>query len=413
MAPTLPCAYYWGEKGRYGCVAGNKCTFSHTLSPSEHQKQQTGANKKTAPRPATNLVRPSPSPPSCLPTTSTQPTTLSPPKSGPASIKSLCRFFSKTGNCVVGLACPFQHSNDPELEAKRRVDFFASQRNPPPPHPLPPPMTQARPSSATFDNEVEWQVLGNGDDETYFFGAPTFKFEERARAPALASPPSSHPLQHPLSVPSQTSSTIPCRFFLKGSCRNGAACRFAHVSSSLSHQPDNLIPPPPSSPSQHPTCTICCDAIISTRHRFGILQNCFHTFHYACLKNWRQQGFSSTSSIRSCPVCRAPSHFIVPCSTPISDQRTKDLLIAAFKLNCYKKVCTTFQRDGTCPFGASCFYRHVDERGAGERESAKRFAKTRLFFNSSPLSSLLFKQSRDSRQGSGAHGRRGCNTINS
>ena len=68
--------------------------------------------------------------------------------------------------------------------------------------------------------------------------------------------------------------------------------------------------------------------------------------------------------IRSCPVCRAPSHFIVPCSAPITDQRNKDLLVAAFKLNCSKKTCVTYQRDGSCPFGVSCFYRHVDECGA-------------------------------------------------
>ena len=71
----------------------------------------------------------------------------------------------------------------------------------------------------------------------------------------------------------------------------------------------------------------------------------------------------SVSTVRSCPVCRAPSHFIIPYASPVTDEAKKRNLIAAYKLNCSKKDCKYFKEKGECPFGSSCFFRHVDSSG--------------------------------------------------
>ncbi|GMH90814.1 hypothetical protein TrST_g3880 [Triparma strigata] len=375
MPPTQPCLYYWGEKGRYGCQSGDKCTFSHDVSPSQFKAQQDKL-KQAAKAKATRLIRPLPLVPQPAPTPTPKPIPTPTPTpaapSGPGSIPSMCRFFSTTGSCVVGLACPFQHSTNPEEEARRCATFFSQQANPPPsvpptpPLPTPPipptPNNNNNNNNNNDDDELQWQVLGDDEEEAYFFGAPSFQF------PASSTPSDplpARPTPHPSSC--LPSSGPPCRFFLKGACRAGATCRFSHIA-----------PPPPTTTTTTTTtihtCSICCEDIVNT---FGVLQNCFHTFHYKCLKNWRQEGESSKQSLRSCPLCRAPSHFIVPSTCAITDDSTKKLLISAFKLNCSKKLCATFSQTGSCPFGASCFYKHIDPQ-TGQTALPQTIPRVRL-----------------------------------
>ncbi|GMI15543.1 hypothetical protein TrLO_g1348 [Triparma laevis f. longispina] len=231
MPSTLPCQYYWGDKGRYGCQSGDKCTFSHDVSPTKFKEQQDKMKQERLIEEKAKRARamaPRPLAPQPTPTPIT-----TPPPSGPGSIPSMCRFYSTTCSCVVGLAFPTS----------------------PPPKPTP------KPSSSSTPN---------------------------------------------------------------------------------------------------PTCAICCEEIINSR--FGVLQNCFHTFHYKCLKNWRSEGASSKQSLKSCPLCRAPSHFIVPSTSAITTASNKNTLIAAFKLNCSKKICATFSQTGSCPFQASCFYKHINAK---------------------------------------------------
>ena len=337
----VPCAYYFGEKGRYGCVAGDSCKFSHDAADNRNPP----ARKVVKPQPMVSMtsLAPKPSvgpPPPQVPVHASS-------GGGPGSIPVKCQRHFNGGSCMLGVACPFLHSDDPKEEESRRALFQAKVSTSFPPSaptltPLPTP---------TPTEEVEWEF---GDtSEPYFYGAPGTKIGTAANPPAAA--PSS-------SIPQHTSSGPPCTFFLRGNCRKGATCRFSHTTSARNPAPHSapLLPrPPPASESL--SCSICLDD--SSSDKFGILQNCFHVFHYSCLKNWRSEGSASVSTVRSCPVCRAPSHFIIPYATPVTDETKKRNLIAAYKLNCSKKDCNAFKEKGECPFGSSCFFRHVDFLG--------------------------------------------------
>jgi hypothetical protein len=65
-------------------------------------------------------------------------------------------------------------------------------------------------------------------------------------------------------------------------------------------------PMPPSRPSLAPgSCAL------TARCRFGILPGCDHAFCIRCLREWRAK-YEQGQAIRSCPVCRTVSYFLVP-----------------------------------------------------------------------------------------------------
>ena len=236
----------------------------------------------------------------------------------------------------LGLACPFLHSDDPSEEAKRQVAFAKSASTASSTPSFTPSTPAASPAPAQIPrhaDEVEWE-LGESS-EPYFYGAPGTKIPSSSSSHSSSTHPSCPPAPCPRSAP-------PCIFFLRGNCRHGVACRFSHDAPPSSSPPPRSTPnnkSAPTSPSQ--VCSICLDE--TSTDKYGILQNCFHTFHYSCLKNWRVGGSSSISAVRSCPVCRAPSHFIIPYASPVTEEVKKKNLIAAYKLNCSKKECVTFK----------------------------------------------------------------------
>ena len=66
---------------------------------------------------------------------------------------------------------------------------------------------------------------------------------------------------------------------------------------------------------------------------------------------------------RSCPECRAPSHFVVPSSVHVDGPR-KAQLVKAHLSRLRAIPCKHFAYgEGTCPFGTSCFFAHTDREG--------------------------------------------------
>jgi hypothetical protein len=74
------------------------------------------------------------------------------------------------------------------------------------------------------------------------------------------------------------------------------------------------------------------------------------------------------SALRSCPLCRQPTHFVVPALTWPENDDEKQEVVAAYKARLANTDCTHFAKGtGRCPFGTSCFYRHSYADGTLER----------------------------------------------
>uniref|UniRef100_A0A7S3V1L3 RING-type E3 ubiquitin transferase n=1 Tax=Aplanochytrium stocchinoi TaxID=215587 RepID=A0A7S3V1L3_9STRA len=159
-----------------------------------------------------------------------------------------------------------------------------------------------------------------------------------------------------------------CRFFQQGTCRYGDSCMYSHA-----HKEDaNIIMDEATKKeieeSKLLECGICLDVISEKKdgdRRFGILQSCDHAFCLACIRNWRGQDVNDvqldSGMVKMCPLCRAVSYFIVPCSRMVKDPNRKQRLIDEYRQKMSTLECKHFQRGkGVCPFGNSCFYAHLN-----------------------------------------------------
>ncbi|EPQ31703.1 uncharacterized protein PFL1_01036 [Pseudozyma flocculosa PF-1] len=243
-----------------------------------------------------------------------------------------------------------------------------------------------------------------------------------ARDPATPAAPES--TQGPLLV----KSCKPCMWHRAGSCRRGEECWFTHDVTSGdgrgTEQPGAAQPGAASSsagPSSGPaaqaaaastgpgsgnvpanaangpasataqttqeasadaeTCSIC----IEVPAIYGLLEHCNHVFCQDCLRKWRKtqrrvETFRNSDVTQRCPICRAPSHFVVPSPISLRDE-DKTNFIATFKQTRSKQPCKHFEKSKEqqnvlfCPFGDDCHYahqitpdgpRHLFGRGATE-----------------------------------------------
>lgn len=137
-------------------------------------------------------------------------------------------------------------------------------------------------------------------------------------------------------------------------------------------------------------CSICFENVLEQGNIFGLLESCTHTFCLPCIKAWRkpppaksdENGVQSTVpplTLRSCPICRTLSLFVVPSRTWPGDEEEKKRVIESYKNSRSRIECKHFIRSGRkrCPFGDECFYLHLDPAtgqrkvlGVGARVSA-------------------------------------------
>ena len=127
----------------------------------------------------------------------------------------------------------------------------------------------------------------------------------------------------------------------------------------------NSLPPTPAelAHSADLECGVCLEPVLAKRGRFGLLEGCEHAFCLPCLKEWRSTHALRPDVARSCPECRAPSHFVVPSFVHFVADR-KAALIHVYLTSLRSVPCRHFDYgNGTCPFGTSCFYAHTDRSG--------------------------------------------------
>ncbi|KAG1668994.1 hypothetical protein FOA52_000587 [Chlamydomonas sp. UWO 241] len=118
-------------------------------------------------------------------------------------------------------------------------------------------------------------------------------------------------------------------------------------------------------------CGICLEKVLSqptpSDRRFGLL-TCNHPFCLKCIRGWRSKGTADLdTAVRTCPLCRATTHFVVPSTVWPDGEADKAGIVSGYKAKLGSIDCRLFVRgEGSCPFGTSCFYRHAFPDGTEE-----------------------------------------------
>jgi len=233
------------------------------------------------------------------------------------------------------------------------------------------------------------------DDGVYFYGAgptpaATVHRAENMEFPALGTEPRGPacPVQQSSTTPiarltpgqgaptrvnrpaadlPQGPSAAPCHFFAKGGCRYGSACRYSH-----SIAPESEPTEPPEGDME---CGICLSPLANEGMSIGILDGCSHLFCLSCIRDWREKGMelSDAQTVRRCPVCRLPSHLVIPSQRIPSSQDAKLRIKQQYLDNLSKIPCRHFTFGvRECPFGSSCFYAHLKPDGTPAPYEAPR-----------------------------------------
>jgi hypothetical protein len=316
----------------------------------------------------------------------------------------LCKNFP-AGKCKHGNACSFVHSKTGLKAGISGGSGVTAATSPPPAAqsaqsqpkpaataaaPAPPdvvPHTATATSTATIDSL--WGFDDADDpDGVYFYGAPgTTKFQSEQRT-QLPSGSYSKVLTSQLAddekddggekknaaawLPTAPQVAIKpkqmiCQFYASGNCKFGSTCRYEHMDDEFDarHEEEDA--------EQMGDCGICL-APPDAGGLYGLMSHCNCVFCLKCIRNWRNEGLTVThksEQVRMCPLCRTDSHFVVPSIRVVVGEK-KDQIVTSYKQSLAAKPCMYYQQDGACPFGSSCFYKHVNRDGSIEEPTGPR-----------------------------------------
>ncbi|KAL6759613.1 hypothetical protein V8C86DRAFT_3024807 [Haematococcus lacustris] len=172
-----------------------------------------------------------------------------------------------------------------------------------------------------------------------------------------------------------------------GNCPHGLHCRMVHGEECETCHKRLIHPFNPDLASEHAIeciarhekleahlrsaaveCGICYERVLSAPNpsdrRFGLM-SCDHAFCLTCIRTWRASNAADTeAAIRTCPICRVTTHFVTPSATWPESPAAKEAIVSAYRAKLAAIDCVHFRRgEGTCPFGTSCFYRHMRKDG--------------------------------------------------
>lgn len=104
--------------------------------------------------------------------------------------------------------------------------------------------------------------------------------------------------------------------------------------------------------SQEIECSVCLERVLSkptaAERKFGLLSECDHPFCVSCIRNWRSSsptGMDVNSALRTCPICRKLSYFVIPSVIWYSSKEEKQEIVDSYKAKLrynYVRTCSSF-----------------------------------------------------------------------
>eukprot|EP01083_Nonionella_stella_P020740 57551_1 len=233
------------------------------------------------------------------------------------------------------------------------------------------------------------------NSESYFYGAPGMEPSQLSKSNGSSKLKATNPdmVRYSEIAGSKNPSDSPhkadvdqlkiCPFFTKLTCRYAENCKFRHAfpngvcpncgsfvcGGDAEHRKhigecsESAVLASEYMASAEQNCGICLENILGAGRKFGLLLNCTHAFCLNCIREWRGSLEQNIEAVRSCPVCRVKSHFILPSDRMIFASDRKQKLTENYKNDKSKVPCKHFSRNETCPFGSSCFYAHILKNG--------------------------------------------------
>ncbi|KAJ3053459.1 hypothetical protein HK097_004210 [Rhizophlyctis rosea] len=190
---------------------------------------------------------------------------------------------------------------------------------------------------------------------------------------------------------------ILCPFALNGNCKYGDRCRYthglqcpscgkwclhpdaaneeheAHLRACIDQQDEfeqeNVL----AQDSESMECVVCLERVLGKQDaRFGLL-SCDHCVCLNCIRTWRTNEGMDTA--KRCPICREVTHLIIPSAVWTTNPSEKERISQEYRSKLANIDCKHYNfGEGSCPFGTSCHYKHVDREG-NSQEVKLRFVK--------------------------------------
>lgn len=177
-----------------------------------------------------------------------------------------------------------------------------------------------------------------------------------------------------------------CAFAAAGSCPLGNSCRNIHGDLCPTCGKHCLHPHRPQEREEHKLhcernqknlkallksqdieCSVCLERVLSkptvAERKFGLMSGCDHPFCIGCIRGWRSgshaPGMDMDTVVRACPVCRIPTHYVVPSLVWYSTADEKEEIIVGYKNKLRSVSLFLMQRSSGCDdgsiFSSRCF----------------------------------------------------------